>query len=191
MTPQQYLTVAAKCDITTLVLGKLVKLQYGYSCESQDCGIIETYIDYLNCPTVVRAICTPVINNCSNPITTFICNFKVLSISSALPGVGDDFDISFFIPTGGLDNGLSPYTYQWEFDGGYFTIVGSSTDPILKLTLEAGKELDLLETEVSVTVTDSNGCHSTKTCWFTPAGMKCGGAFIPCPNPINLVISLP
>ena len=79
------------------------------------------------------------------------------------------------------------YTYDWTWDSSVFDLSGPLDEPQLLLTVKDGKELDAIISPVTVTVTDENGCRTTKTCYYTPDGMECDD-YIPCSNPSNLVL---
>lgn len=79
------------------------------------------------------------------------------------------------------------YTYSWTWDEEVFDLAGPLGESTLFVTVKDGKDLDAIVSPISVTVTDENGCSTTKTCYYTPTGMQCG-EYIPCPNAANLII---
>lgn len=62
-----------KCRITHLALKNLTGLYYGFNCVDYTRKIVETYVEFLNCPWVDYQFCDP-INNCTPIIANIVCN---------------------------------------------------------------------------------------------------------------------
>lgn len=182
------MTVAAKCNITGLVLNRLNRLQWGIACKDTSCEIIEDYIQHLNCSDTHIIPCDT--DNCldAEPVI-FNCNFNITSISATLNPIGEDADIIFDLKVINYVGGLLPFTYLWIYDTTDFDLIGNVTDPQIKLKLKGNKKIELLVTEIEVQITGADGCKDSKSCWLTPEGMECNVNYIPCPNTANLTAS--
>ena len=80
-------------------------------------------------------------------------------------------------------------TYKWTWDANVFTAGGPINGPSIKLVAKAGKEVTALVSPVLCEVKDiENNCSAVKTCYYTPSGMICDEGFIPCLNPVDLMV---
>lgn len=161
-------------------------MKWGVNCDknSNNRNIIENYIQFLACPDVDIIVCSP--DNCINETIISTCLLEITAISyERLSNIdGDDIiDIVFFIGTGDYSNATLPFTYSWEFNPDDFIGVEFTTDGGLKLKLKPGKNLDYLNSKITVRVTDASGCTFIKNCYYTPAGMQCADDFVDCVNP--------
>lgn len=172
------MTVAAKCNITGLVLELVGELYYGFKCKDNSYAIIENYLESLQCEDVVPEVCHPA--DCTNDPIIFNCQIGVAGIAVSINGNTVTF-------TSTIVGGTAPFTYEWSFETDDFTS-GAINQSSLVLTLKPNKSLEDLVSEVSVTVTDANGCTTTKSCWLVDAAMKCNESFVPCPNPSQLTL---
>lgn len=178
-----------KCNITSLVLEKLNKLKWGFSCKDNSCGIVENYLQYISkdCPTVIFSICFP--DNCQNSAIVFNCNLKLIGITGERDV--DQEKIVFDLGVGDYINGLPPFTYEWTYDEDIFDIIsGSTTSPQIELQLKEDKQIELVITPIMVEITDSNGCTASKQCYLTPEGMQCANNYVPCNNPSDLEVTM-
>ena len=172
--------MAAKCNITSLTLEKLRQISWGVKGKNVDDAILENYIEQLGyCKCVELVICNEG-EDCSDDVVVLTCQ---LAISSIQASVSENV-VTFSIPNGGITNGLAPYTYQWTYELDDFTQSGPVNVETSVLTVKPNKDVDYLVTNVSVVVTDANGCTATKSCWLTPAGMQCVENYAAC-IPIN------
>lgn len=176
------MTVAAKCNITGLVLEELSRLFYGFKCKDNSYAIIENYIESLNCEGINLEVCFP--SDCKNELVIFNCTFNVVGITSSINGNV----VTFSVVTVG---GTTPFTYAWTFEVDDFTLSGAINQSTLVLTLKPGKSFPDLVSQVSVAITDANGCTDIKSCWLDDLAMKCSVNFVPCVNPSNLTLSNP
>lgn len=185
--------MAAKCNITGLALDALSKLQWGFNCRDKSCAIIENYIEYLACPNIDLIICNQENTECGNSITTvFSCNFNLISISATLNPTDDpESDVIFDLKLVDYVGGKLPFSYVWTYDTDDFDIIGENNLPQIKLKVKPDKQVELLVTQISVQITDADGCIDTKSCWLTPEGMECNINYVACSSPVDLeVISI-
>lgn len=176
--------MAVKCNIVYQALGKLYELQYGTSCSNKDNLIVENYIENLDCSEIDFVACGPkdTATRCTDAIV-FKCSFRVTKITIVTQ---EDITITYGLESVG---GKAPYTYDWQIDTSDFDISGPINHDSAIFTVKAGKDLALLVSPVSVTVTDADGCRSTKTCTLTPEGLKCSVNYVACPNTSNLQVT--
>lgn len=181
------MTVAAKCNITGLVLQELNKLHYGYNCKDNGLAIIENYLEFLSCPNIKLIVCNtePYCNTTPN---SFDCNFNITAISATLNPVGVEADIIFDLKVIDYAGGKLPLTYNWIYDEEDFDLVGSIEDSQVKLVLKEGKQLNLLITQIGVEVIDADGCGDSKYCWFVGGSMQCAYNYVPCSNATELTV---
>ena len=175
--------MAAKCNITKFVLEDLNTFNYGFNCVDNSCAIIENYVEYLNCPSVIQEICHP--DNCENKPIFFECTFNIKKISSR---VIENNTIEFFIEDENLINGVSPYQYSWVYEEEDFELINNTTSNTLILQPKENKDLSVIVSRIQVSIICDNGCMSTKVCWLTPQGMECGNMYEPCDNPHALEV---
>lgn len=174
--------MAVKCNIVNQVLSKLYELQYSASCSSTDNYIVENYIESLNCLGLDFVPCGPKETECKSSTVVFKCNFVVTKIV-IISKIGNT--IIYGLETVG---GKGPYTYSWAIDTTDFVVAGAVNQDAATFTVKADKDLALLVSPVSVTVTDADGCTDTKTCTLIPEGLRCSVNFQPCPNTSSLSV---
>ena len=172
--------VAAKCNITLSILGKLNELHWGVRKTGLDNIILENYIEFLGFSKM--EICHP--RDCNNDTIVFTCNLNINKISKAV----NENVIVFFIEDNDIIGGKVPYTYRWTYEIDDFDNSGQIDIDKATLTVKMGKKLELLVTKVSVKITDSNNCTYNKICYLTPIGLQCAENFVPCSNVTNLQI---
>lgn len=177
--------MAAKCNITRLVLNKLYKIIWGISCEDSRSAILENYIEYLDCPDIDLVICNP--DNCKNDPISFNCSFTIRKIT--LNQLTDEVypTLTFLVVPADLINGIPLYTYQWTYNNIIFDLIGGDQNSSIVLKVKTGIDINTLVTAIGVTIIDGNECRATKVCYLTPAGMVCRDNFVPCPNSELLV----
>lgn len=175
------MTVAVKCNITGLVLKETGRMFYGLKCQDNTLGIAENYLAYLNCPEVPIESCA---SDCDNPAIIFNCLFKLATLSAVVQGQTVTLNVTSLNYVGGT----APFTYQWEFNVDDFTS-GATDANQLVLTLRAGKSFSTLVTSVTLTMTDANGCISSKQCWLSFGVLYCNPLYAPCVNPAALSVT--
>lgn len=173
-----------KCNIIGLVLTKLNKLYWGFSCEDIDDKILDNYKNSLTCDTLNKTTCFP--DNCVNETVILICDLQISGISFSF----DETEriITFFIPEEGITNGLAPYSYKWTYEIDDFDQAGTIDTAQSTLALKENKQFDVLVTAISVEVTDANGCKATKNCYFVEGEIQCAEDYQPCSNVSNFVV---
>lgn len=154
------------CNITKIVHALVVAKKYGIQCNELQLksDFVKAYIQELGC--IDLSNCVTVIAPC-NSVTDSNCNGFVS------PGFGFQHqsfgtNIDFIVNESAL-NGAAPYSYVWEFDATRYAVRNSastsqSTIQLLKINEQATMNYI---TNITVTVTDANGCTVTKTCQFT------------------------
>jgi hypothetical protein len=170
-----------KCNITKFTNIELNKINFGSKYNLSSKEILENYIQFLNCPTVNINICYP--DNCNNSTIDFTCTIAISAISQII----DNRTITFFLDLGSLTNYVNPLQYLWTYDNTVFDITGGLNQSTLVLTLKSGKIFDNLVSQVTLKVTDANGCSITKSCFLVSEAMQCS-TYILCSNPRNLNI---
>lgn len=183
--------MANKCNITKYAIDKLNSLHYGFSCKHNNAAILENYITYLGCPNINLVVCDndPTCTD-GNPVI-FRCTFNIISISATLsPESGTD--VIFDVKIVDYQNGVPPFTYEWEWDSDDFDLVeGTDSESAeLRLKVKPGKVVDYLVSNIYVGVTDSNGCFDSKSCWLVMGNMQCGFNYDRCPNPVGLTANM-
>lgn len=177
--------MAVKCNITQHVLGKLARAKWGFTKNPDfDRAIVETYIEFLNCP-IRFTPCQKSDIDCTSSIIVFRCEFNVLSMTFY---INDDGNPYFSINVGNYVGGTEPFSYQWFYDEEVFTAEGELDTESIILAVNEGKSLEDLVSPITVIITDANGCEDTKICYITPEGLKCSNNYEPCPNPIDLMV---
>lgn len=174
--------MAVKCNIVGLVLNKLYNLQYELECKDYSNDIIENYIEYLDCDIPGFVPCN-IATDCRDNVTISECRLtvnKIVIISRVLNTIVYGVD---------LVGGVAPFTYQWIFDTTDFNNSGTVDTNQATLTVKGGKNLALIVSPISVTVTDSEGCKYTKNCTLIPEGLRCNDNYVPCPNISNLQVA--
>lgn len=182
------MTVAAKCNITEFALQELNQLYYGFSCKTGKSAIIENYLEYLNCSNIKLIICNQAKVCAKDKPSVFNCNFNLISISATLNPVAGT-DIIFDVKLVNYAGGTLPFSYSWDFDEDDFDLVGGTDamSPEIKLALKPDKVIELLVSQITVEITDANGCTDSKSCWLIPDGeMRCGASYQSCNNPVGL-----
>lgn len=174
--------MAVKCNIVGQVLGKLYALQYGGDCRKESNSIIENYIEYLNCSSVEVIPCQPQATDCSETIINFVCKIAITSLHI----VSKEADTIVYGVT--VSGGKAPYEYVWDFDDTDFTNGGPVNTNQSTLVVKAEKDLALLVSPISVTVTDADGCEATKSCVLNPTGLNCNSSVASCSNPTGLTV---
>lgn len=181
------MTVAAKCNITTLALDKMNSLKWGFSCVVPNYLIAENYIEYLNCPDVKIDDCFT--GNCNGEPIVIVhnCELVITQIRVKFPSPASEvllYETFYVTPEIDIVNGTPPYTYEWSFPTNLFTRLTSSNPAELLLAVrqDISFDPDLMSYPITLTVTDSVGCAYTKTCYKTPTGMECGHRYEECSN---------
>ena len=172
-----------KCNITSTVLNKITYLQKGRKFFNEE-SIYENYLGFLNCDSVDYNICFP--DNCSNPTIIFICTLAVSGISAIVDK--DSGQVTFYIADNQFVNGIPPYSYSWIYNTADFDLVSVIGNNQIVLSIKQGKTFDALVSQISVSITDSNGCYASKSCYLTPIGIQCASDYQECPNGNNLQI---
>jgi hypothetical protein len=177
--------VAVKCDITSLVIERLKTVNWGVKCvESNTFGIIESYLEKLDCDSVDYVIRSKD-SDCSGTIIVFNCEYNILRIGFTV----EESESIFKVNIGDYIGGTPPFTYEWAYEEDDFDLVSSDPETgELKLKLKTGKTFDTLVSQITVTITDLNFCTATKTCYITPGGMMCGNSYVACPNTSELEV---
>lgn len=183
-----------KCNITKWALEQYNSVKWGISCSNNAArGIIENYIEYLDCPDVDHVVCEQ--DNCSNPSITTTCNCELLMLEyDRLSNIGGDdiVDIIFRLNSEGSQGCQLPFvSYLWSWDGTGFYSDANYQEPELKLRLKPGFDLDYLVFTVILQVVDSAGCTNTKVCVYAAGTVICDESYVECPNPHTLQIPLP
>jgi hypothetical protein len=178
--------VAVKCNIASLALENSAKLLYGFSCKDNSIAFIENYIESLACPDIILEECGSVV--CENPVVVFNCVFNVNRIAMQVVE-GNTVVLTATIGNGDYAGGTPPFTYQWNFDENDFEVTGPINQSQIALTPKDGKEIEDLISKITVTVTDSNGCQSVKSCWVEQGVGKCNDNYVGCTNPSDLVVT--
>jgi hypothetical protein len=176
------------CNITSTILSKVDKLLWGVACPVNNNFIIESYIDYLGCEDVSIIPCEKDSVPCVNDPVILNCNMNVTGISFTQINDGTS-DIIFHIALGDIYGAKLPLSYLWTYDQNKFDLVGNVTDVAISLKLKPGKLLTSLTVPISVAITDADGCHDTKQCFYTPNGMKCNSSFVPCYSSSNFLVN--
>lgn len=174
--------MAAKCNITSLTLEKLNQLYWGIKGRNINDSILENYLEQLECECVELATCSDV--DCDNDTVVVTCQLSISAIQSAI----SENVVTFSIPDNGILNGTAPYTYQWTYELDDFDPSGPINVSTSTLTVKPTKRLNFLISNVSVVVTDANGCTATKSCWLTPSGMQCAENYVACLPPSVLTV---
>lgn len=176
--------MAAKCNITSLTLQKLNQLFWGVKTKSVDDAILENYIEKLNYNKCVElVICNEA--DCFNEPIVVVCILSVLSIQVTK----SENVVIFSIPNGGILNGTPPYSYEWTYESDDFIPAGAIDLETATLTVTPSKDINYLISNVSVRVTDSNGCTATKSCWLIPSGMQCTENYAACVPVSTLIVT--
>lgn len=174
--------MAAKCNIASLAIKKLNKLHWGINISDVEDAILENYIEQLDCKDTDLIVCyeEPCVNN---PVIVN-CNLAISLIQSSI----FENTVTFSIPTGGITNGIAPYSYKWTYEVDDFTQSGPININTSTLTVKPSKDINFIISNISVEITDANGCKATKSCWITPSGMQCAENYAPClPNSLLTV----
>jgi len=175
--------VAAKCNITSLTIKKLNQLYWGQPPDSTDDAILENYLEQLGyCEGVDLIPCYE--EDCVNDPIVVDCTLAISSIQSSI----SENVVTFSIPSNGITNGITPYTYQWDYEEDDFILSGPIGASTLILTVKPNKNINYLTSNISVAVTDANGCTIIKSCWLTPAGMQCTEEYAACVPPTLLTV---
>jgi hypothetical protein len=183
--------VAAKCDITKSILNKVELKKWGFETDKAiDRAIAVDYLKYLGCNDISLKLCSDEIEDC-NTFVEITCNIKVVDISYELPN-GDVPNglINFYLGVGDILGALGDLTYTWSYDTDVFDLIGDIHDPIVGFAFKGGKLPSAIVTPITVEVEDANGCKTTKTCYYIGGIMNCSPSFIPCVNPIGLIVSM-
>lgn len=175
--------MGAKCNITSSVIEKFINLQWGIATKNVDGIILENYIEFLACPTLDYIICNP--SDCNNNSISVTCNLSIAKITALIV----DKVVTFSILNEDILNGLAPYTYKWEYETNDFDNSGVIDTDKSVLTVKSNKKASLLVTNIKLTITDSNNCIITKSCYLTPQGMQCINTYIPCMTITNLLVT--
>lgn len=171
--------VVNKCNIASLVLHRLIAKYWGVKEKNIDPAILENYIEYLECPDVVADTCYASPNECSGGFVDFKCKFKILNISFQIIE-HPDYDVIFYLANTDLLNANQPLSLIWQYNQNHFTAYDGVTGNQLRLKLNPGKTLSTLASKLFVSATSSDGCISTKQCYFVNGEMKCNPNYIPC-----------
>lgn len=123
--------------------------------------IMKAYLNELEC-NIKNAFCLPSQEPCSS-YSYYVCKFRVYTISRTIVGS----NIQFAVPI--LTEGVDPYQYSWDYDEDVFTLVSTTTSPILEVTYIDEPPTNL-DTIISVTIMDSMGCIAHRTCHFIKQG---------------------
>lgn len=174
--------VKNKCNITGYALEQLNALYFGYQCKDNQSMILENYIQYLSCPTVVYKTCFP--DNCSNPTITNTCNIAIAGISFTKIGS----IVTFFIAAEDITGATNPLLYSWGYDSTFFNIGAATNNSTLVLTLKAGVDFDSIVAGITVAVTDHNDCIGNKSCYLVGGDILCTSNYVQCPNILNLSV---
>lgn len=169
-----------KCNITKYGLSVVNQLYYGIGTPDEDL-FIDNYIDYLQCEDMEnRASCYQ--DTCFNPTIVIDCDIDIATISYVI----NDKTVTFFVAQEDLTGANGEVTYKWTYRSEDFDPSSPDNEAEILLTLKGDKEFEYLVTQIGVTITDADGCESTKTCYLTPEGIICIDNFAECPNPTNL-----
>lgn len=181
-----------KCSVTGIAVKRLGQLIWGIKCENLTGQFMESYIKYLNCPTVPYAPCLiSDDSSCNNAPIIHNCHANVVNISFTTDIAEDiDGDIIFSLQTGDVYGMTPPLVYQWIFDTSDFDAVGATDQPTLTLKLKPGKQIELVVGDLGVMVTDSLGCSVTKTCVFAELTINCNQNYVTCVPPTNLTVTM-
>lgn len=177
--------VAVKCNIATLALENSAKLLYGFGCKDNSFAFIENYIESLDCG-INQELCNAV--PCENPVIVFNCIFNVNRISFEIQE-GNLIILTATVGDGDYAGGTPPFTYEWNFDENDFDVTGAVNQNQIALTPKDDKAIEDLVSQITVTVIDSNGCQSVKSCWIEYGVGKCNENFVGCTNPSDLVVT--
>lgn len=175
--------MAAKCNITSLTLDKLNQLYWGIKGKNIDDGILENYLEQLECECVELTTCHDA--DCDNDPIVVTCQLAISAIQASIT----ENVVTFSIPTNGISNGTAPYSYQWTYELDDFNLSGPIGASTSVLTVKPTKDVNYLISNISVVVTDANGCTATKSCWLTPSGMQCTEGYAACIPPSVLVVT--
>ena len=177
--------MAAKCNITGLILQKLDELQWGLkTCAPVNKAIWEDYIAYLECPTVNSPNCYPAAD-CPEELVEVVCRTSIHKLSVSVDG---DMLIFTVLPSD-MVGFTEPFTYGWSYDQKVFTASGPVNDYQLKLLLKGGIDMTTIVARVGVVITDVHGCTASKFCYFTPVGLQCNVNYTPCVNASSLRVT--
>lgn len=185
--------MAVKCNIAKKVLQKVAIENWGLKRRFDvDRDIIHNYVEHLNCSGISLKICEDYDEECGKlnkaNVVDLNCNMNVTNMSYTVVSNGLN-DIQFYLSIGDIVGGKAPYTYKWTYNTAHFDLVGNNTSDLLKVKVKAGIKVDLLISPITLEIIDANGCKDTKTCTYTPAGMKCNNNYVPCLGAKGLVVS--
>lgn len=158
-----------RCNITSLALCKLKLMQWGFGCNEEEIEekILENYLEYVACPDIEYVPCHTSI--CDNPVKHFTCALSAAGLDYTLaPNL---LDLTFFIE--GLQGGVYPYTYKWEYDQTVFTPSGAVNKETFTVRTNPGVKWDLLSTRIKVTITDIEECTTEIACCLQNRIMEC------------------
>lgn len=189
MTLQLQDVAANKCNISTYALGQLNKVRYGVGCNLSHDVFYENYLKYIDCPTVDHLVCFPDECNASSvPTVVFTCSLAITTLNYEYNE--DNGQLRFFVNPSDITGKLEPISYNWLYDSDIFDVVGLTNQSQLILTLKPGKQLDTINTSITLAIVDANNCEAVKTCGFGNGELVCtGGTYTICSNTINLVVT--
>lgn len=185
--------MAANCNISSIAKEIFDKKRFGLQCTGDEySAFVQSYLSELGCNP---SVCIPIQGPCDRISIQGCSTFVLPSFRFTHQAYGTSID--FIVSPADL-NGVEPYTYSWTFDPQYFSVrvPGSNLESTLKLTKlqETNINMNYL-TNVTVQVTDANGCTFSKTCQFKYTkdnGVSSGvlncdtDTFIPCTIPGSL-----
>jgi len=173
--------VGVRCNIVDLALARQKAFKWGFG-NTHTIDILENYKQYLNCDDAPPDPCFT--EDCNQEAIIFNCNVNILKAS--LDTVEDVLTFTFEV--GDIVGGKAPFTYLWEYDTTHFFVQGPVNQEQLVLILKPGFDLDILVSELSLTITDADGCRDTKHMWIVN-GELIYWNYVACPNPHSLVVT--